>query len=45
MWIVETKGGERKGVSKNIDKQIENKFYAFNDYANRRKINWEFVRD
>ncbi|QQK08833.1 DEAD/DEAH box helicase [Miniphocaeibacter halophilus] len=45
VWILETKGGERKGVSKNIDKQIENKFYAFKDYAKRYKINWGFVRD
>ena len=45
VWIIETKGGERKGKSKNIDKQIENKFYAFKDYADRRKINWGFVRD
>ena len=26
-------------------RQIENKFYAFKDYAYRRKINWGFVRD
>ena len=45
VWIIEAKGGERKGVSKNIDKQIENKFYAFKDYADRRKINGGFVRD
>lgn len=45
VWIIETKGGESKGKSKNIDKQIENKFYAFKDYADRRKINWGFVRD
>lgn len=45
VWILETKGGERKGVSKNIDKQIENKFYAFKKYAGTHKINWGFVRD
>lgn len=45
VWIIETKGGESKGKSKNIDKQIENKFYAFKDYAKRQKINWGFVRD
>ena len=30
----------KKGQLENIDKQIENKFYAFKDYADRRKINW-----
>ena len=35
----------KKGQLENIDKQIENKFYAFKDYAYRRKINWGFIRD
>lgn len=35
----------KKGQLENIDEQIENKFYAFKDYAYRRKINWEFIRD
>lgn len=35
----------KKGQPENIDEQIENKFYAFKDYAYRRKINWGFVRD
>ena len=35
----------KKGQLENIDKQIENKFYAFKDYAYRRKINWGVVRD
>lgn len=35
----------KKGQLENIDEQIENKFYAFKDYAYRRKINWWFVRD
>ena len=30
----------KKGQLENIDEQIENKFYAFKDYAYRRKINW-----
>lgn len=34
----------KKGQLENIDKQIENKFYAFKDYADRRKINWGVVR-
>ncbi|MHA6585785.1 DEAD/DEAH box helicase [Aerococcus mictus] len=45
VWIIETKGGELKGKSKNIDRQIENKFTAFKDYAEKEKINWGFVRD
>jgi type III restriction enzyme len=45
IWIIETKGGEIKGKSKNIDKQIRNKFIAFKDYANKHNINWGFVRD
>lgn len=35
----------KKGQLENIDEQIENKFYAFKDYADRRKINWGVVRD
>ena len=35
----------KKGQLENIDEQIEKKFYAFKDYAYRRKINWGFVRD
>ena len=35
----------KKGQLENIDEQIENIFYAFKDYAYRRKINWGFVRD
>ena len=35
----------KKGHLENIDKQIENKFNAFKDYADRRKINWGVVRD
>ena len=45
VWIIETKGGEQKGKSKNIDKQIKNKFIAFKEYAEKEKINWGFVRD
>ena len=35
----------KKGKLEIIDEQIENKFYAFKDYAYRRKINWGVVRD
>lgn len=45
IWIIETKGGEIYGKSKNIDKQIANKFIAFKDYANKHNIHWGFVRD
>lgn len=43
--IIEIKGGESKGQSKNIDKQVENKFNAFKWYAEQNKIKWGFVRD
>ncbi len=33
MWVIETKVGESHGRDKNIDKQIENKFNAFKEYA------------
>ena len=44
-WIIETKGGEQSGHSKNIDLQVENKFLAFKDYARRHNLHWGFVRD
>lgn len=44
-WIIETKGGEVSGHSKNIDLQVENKFIAFKDYAEKYKLHWGFVRD
>ena len=44
-WIIETKGGEKRGVSQNIDDQIRNKFDAFKRYAEAAGINWGFVRD
>lgn len=46
VWIIETKGGERKyGQSKNIDRQVKNKFLAFKEYAEKNNIKWGFVRD
>ena len=45
VWVIETKGGESKGKSKNIDIQIENKFNAFKNYAAKHNLNWGFVRD
>lgn len=45
VWIIETKGGEYQGKSKNIDKQIENKFNAFKEYTKEQNINWGFIRD
>lgn len=44
-WIIETKGGEVSGHSKNIDIQVGNKFNAFKAYAEKHKIKWGFVRD
>ena len=45
IWIIETKGGETAGHSKNIDAQVENKFIAFRNYANKYNVKWGFVRD
>lgn len=44
-WIIETKGGEQSGHSKNIDMQVENKFLAFKQYAEKHNLHWGFVRD
>ena len=44
-WIIETKGGEINGRSKNIDLQVENKFAAFKAYAEKKGLKWGFVRD
>ena len=45
VWVIETKGGESKGKDKNIDEQIENKFNAFKEYAEKHELHWGFVRD
>lgn len=45
VWVIETKGGESHGQDKNIDRQIENKFNAFKDYAAKHNLQWGFVRD
>ena len=45
VWIVETKGGEVGNQSKNIDRQVENKFVAFKQYAEEKSLKWGFVRD
>lgn len=44
-WIIETKGGEVAGHSKNIDMQVVNKFNAFKNYAQKYHLKWGFVRD
>lgn len=44
-WIIETKGGQQAGHSKNIDLQVENKFIAFKEYAKKYNLQWGFVRD
>ncbi len=44
-WIIETKGGEHAGHSKNIDVQVGNKFIAFKRYAEEYGVQWGFVRD
>jgi len=45
VWIIETKGGEQGGHSKNIDRMAEAKFNALKDYGHYYKLNWGFVRD
>lgn len=45
VWVIETKGGESGGQDKNIDRQIENKFDAFREYAKAHDLHWGFVRD
>lgn len=45
VWIIETKGGMQAGYTKNIDRQVENKFNAFKTYAERYRLHWGFVRD
>lgn len=45
VWVIETKGGEARGQDKNIDRQIENKFNAFKQYAQAKNLSWGFVRD
>ncbi len=45
VWVIETKGGESHGRDKNIDAQVENKFRAFQHYAQGKDIKWGFVRD
>ena len=45
IWLIETKGGEKQEQSKNIDVQIENKFEAFKQFANKHNYSFGFVRD
>ena len=33
------------GHTKNIDRQVENKFNAFKKYAKKYNLHWGFVRD
>ena len=45
IWIIETKGRMQAGHTKNIDRQVENKFNAFKEYAKKYSLHWGFVRD
>ena len=45
IWIIETKGGESSGHTKNIDIQVENKFNEIKRYAKQYNVKWGFVRD
>lgn len=42
--IIETKGRQQSGHSKNIDPYAKNKFIAFKEYANKYNFQWG-VRD
>ncbi|BBG42653.1 DEAD/DEAH box helicase [Mycoplasmopsis californica] len=45
IWIIETKGGEFQGESKNIDPQAENKFIALKKFSQKNGYKFGFVRD
>lgn len=45
VWIIEAKGGEQDGHTKNIDMKVEQKFAALKAYAEKYNVHWEFVRD
>lgn len=45
IWIIEAKGGMHAGHTKNIDRQVENQFNAFKEYAKKYNLHWGFVRD
>lgn len=45
VWSIKTNGGMNVGFTKNIDMQVENKFKAFRDYAQRYGVLWGFMRD
>jgi len=45
IWIIETKGGEQSGHTKNIDIRSEMKFNALKKYAIKYDLKWGFVRD
>ena len=45
IWLIETKGGESRGQSKNIDVQVKNKFNVFKEFSNKYGYNFGFVRD
>ena len=42
IWIIEAKGGMQAGHTKNIDRQVENKFNAFKKYAKKYNLHWGF---
>lgn len=45
IYIIETKGGEKDGISKNIDTQVANKFNQFKRFAQNNDYKFAFVRD
>lgn len=45
IWIIETKGGEESGRTRNIDIQAENKFSQLKRFAEEHNYNFAFVRE
>jgi type III restriction enzyme len=45
IWLIETKGGEWKGESKNIDPYAEIKFNALKAFCKKHNYQFGFVRD
>ena len=45
VWLIECKGGESHGQSKNVDKHAPQKFEAMKSYVEGKEISWAFIRD
>ena len=45
IWVLKLRVVRRLVTPKNIDRQVENKFNAFMEYAKKYNLHWGFVRD